>query len=109
MSDAFTDREKGFERKYQFDQEQQFRALARRDKLFGQWVAGKLGHTGAAAEAYAKDVVESNFEKPGDQDMIDKVKRDLSAKGVSIADAELNAQLTKLQNEAAAQVAAEKK
>ncbi len=108
MSDAFTDREKGFERKYQLDQEQQFRALSRRDKLFGQWVAGKLGHAGAAAETYAKAVVDSNFEKPGDEDMFDKVRKDLAAKGVSVWDAELKAKLIALQNEAAAQVAAEK-
>ena len=109
MSDAFADREKGFERKYQLDQEQQFRALARRDKLFGQWIAGKLGLSGDAVAAYAKEVVESNFEKPGDQDMIDKVKRDLAAKGAAVSDAELNAQLAKLQNEAAAQIVTEKK
>ena len=59
--------------------------------------------------AYAKEVVESNFEKPGDQDMIDKVKRDLAAKGAAVSDAELNAQLAKLQNEAAAQIVTEKK
>ena len=51
MSDAFNDREKGFERKFQLDQDQQFRALARRDRLFGQWIAGKIGITGDAVAA----------------------------------------------------------
>lgn len=109
MSDAFNDREKGFERKFQLDQDQQFRALTRRDRLFGQWVAGKLGHTGDAATAYAKTVVESNFEKPGDDDMFDKVRKDLTAGGVSVSDAELKAKLAGFQNEAAAEIVAEKK
>ncbi len=108
MSDAFNDREKGFERKYQLDQDQQFKALTRRDRLFGQWIAGKLGITGDAVAAYATSVVESNFEKPGDEDMFDKVRKDLAAKGVSVPDTELKTKLGAFQNEAAAQVVAEK-
>ena len=109
MSDAFNDREKGFERKFQLDQDQQFRALTRRDRLFGQWIAGKLGITGDAVAAYTTSVVESNFEKPGDEDMLDKVRKDLADKGVSVPDAELKAKLVAFQNEAAAQIVAEKK
>ena len=45
-------------------------ATARRDKLFGQWAAGKLGYSGDAATKYASEVVDSNFEKPGDDDML---------------------------------------
>ena len=106
MSDVFSDRGKGFERKYQLDQEQQFRAQARRDKLFGQWAAGQLGKTGADADAYAQEVVESNFEKPGDDDMIGKVSKDLGGK---VPDAELKKKLTELYAQAAATVASEKK
>jgi hypothetical protein len=109
MSDAFGDREKGFERKYQLDQDQQFRAQARRDKLFGQWVAGKLGKTGPAADTYAADVVGSNFEKPGDEDMLGKVRIDLKAANVAVSDAELAKALTDAYATAAAQIAAEKK
>ena len=86
---GFQDREKGFERKYQLDQEQQFRAQARRDRLFGQWAAGKLGHSGPDVDKYAAEVVDSNFEKPGDDDMLGKVKADFSAKGVAVSDADL--------------------
>ena len=109
MSDGFKDREKGFERKYQLDQDQQFKALTRRDRLFGQWIAEKLGHSGDAAAAYAKEVVASNFEKPGDDDMFDKVRKDLAAKDVTVPDAELKAKLGAFQNEAAAQIVSEKK
>jgi hypothetical protein len=108
-----SDRLKGFEqvsrfdeRKYELDQEQQFRVLARRDHLFGLWLAEKFGYAGDAALAYAKAVVESNFEKPGDEDMLDKVRRDIAAEGVAIADAELHAKLGEFQIAAARQIAA---
>ena len=109
MSDAFQDREKGFERKYQLDQEQAFRAQSRRDKLFGMWVAGLLRKTGDAAEAYAKTVVAANFEKPGDDDMLAKVRKDLSANGVTVADNEISAKLHGFADEAARQIAGEAK
>ncbi len=106
MSDAFSDREKGFERKFQLDQEQQFRAQVRRDKLFGQWAAGQLGKSGAEADKYAQDVVDSNFEKPGDDDIIAKVGKDLGGK---ISDADLKRKLHELFGQAAAAVTTEKK
>jgi hypothetical protein len=106
---GFQDREKGFERKYQLDQEQQFRAQARRDKLFGQWAAAKLGHAGADADTYAASVVDANFEKPGDDDMLGKVKADFKAKGVNVSDADLSKALTEAYAAAAQQISAEKK
>jgi hypothetical protein len=107
MSDAFKDREKGFEAKYKIDQEKAFKVGTRRDKLFGQWLAGKLGITGDAAAQYAKDVVASNFEKPGDDDMLAKVKADIAAKGVAIDDKELLAKLSEVEAEAARQIISE--
>jgi hypothetical protein len=106
--DAFADREKGFERKYQLDQEQEFRAGARRDKLFGQWIAGKLGLSGTDVETYAREVVASNFEKPGDDDMLDKVRKDLAARNVTVSDGDLKRVLLESQIEARRQIAGEK-
>ena len=63
---TFDDREHAFESKFAHDEEMRFRAQARRDKLLGLWAAGLLGKTGADADAYAKDVVKSNFEEAGD-------------------------------------------
>jgi hypothetical protein len=83
---TFNEREKGFEAKHQHDQELQFKVNARRNKLLGLWVAEKLGLSGDAAEAYAKDVVRSDFDRPGDDDVIEKVVKDLSGKGVGAAD-----------------------
>jgi hypothetical protein len=107
MSDAFQEREKAFERKFQLDQDQEFKVHSRRDKLFGQWLAGKLGMSGASAEAYAKDVVISNFDKPGDDDMLDKVRKDLTARKVVVSDKELMHKLHDCRDEAVRQISSE--
>ena len=78
----FDDRERAFETKYARDEEMQFRVIARRNKLLGQWAAGKMGLTEAEAEGYAKDVVRADFEEAGDEDVIRKVLGDLTAAGV---------------------------
>ena len=109
MSDAFHDREKGFERKFQLDQEQEFRAQSRRDKLFGQWAASQLGRTGIAAETYATAVVDSNFEKPGDEDMLGKVRADFQLANVDMDGINLNTKLQEFYALAAKQISDEKK
>lgn len=83
---TFDDREKGFEAKFKHDEEFRFKVMARRNKLLGLWAAGLLGLDGDAAEAYAKEVVKSDFEKPGDDDVLEKVFGDLSGKGVDTSE-----------------------
>ncbi len=78
----FDDRERAFETKYARDEEMQFRIIARRNKLLGQWAATKMGLTEAEAESYAKDVVRADFEEAGDEDVIRKVLGDLTAAGI---------------------------
>jgi hypothetical protein len=78
---TFDERERAFENKYQHDQELQFKAVARRNKLLGLWAAGLMGKSGADAEAYAKDVVMADFDKAGDSDLIEKLVKDLAAAG----------------------------
>jgi hypothetical protein len=80
---TFDKREEGFEKKFAHDEELRFKATARRNKLLGLWAAEKLGKTGADADAYAKDVVMSDFEEAGDDDVMRKVKADLDAAGVA--------------------------
>jgi hypothetical protein len=83
---GFDDRKSAFENKFKHDQEVQFKVNARRNKLVGLWAAEKLGKTGPDADAYAKEVVASDFEKAGDDDVIEKLEADLKGKGVSVAD-----------------------
>ncbi|MHA1538331.1 MAG: DUF1476 domain-containing protein [Alphaproteobacteria bacterium] len=79
---TFDDREKGFEAKYKHDKEFNFKAGARRNKLLGLWAAELLGLEGDAGDAYAREVIESDFEEPGDDDVLRKVHGDLEAKGI---------------------------
>jgi hypothetical protein len=77
---TFDDRENAFENKYAHDQEMQFRAEARRNKLLGLWAAEMLGKTGEAADAYAREVIKSDFEEAGHEDVVRKVVGDLGDK-----------------------------
>ena len=78
----FSDRERAFETKYARDEEMQFRILARRNRLLGQWAARQMGLTDEEAESYAKDVIRSDFEEAGENDVIRKVLGDLTAAGI---------------------------
>ena len=101
----FDDREKAFEAEFKRNQELQFRVNARRNKLFGLWAADKLGiGAGDEAEAYARAVVDADFERPGDGDVIEKVRGDLAAKGIEMSEAQLRAELTLAAEEAKRQL-----
>lgn len=80
---GFDDRQKGFENKYKHDEELKFKVNARRNKLLGEWAGQQLGYSGDELAAYAKSVVMADFDKPGDEDVLQKVAADLQAKGVS--------------------------
>lgn len=74
---TFDDRENAFENKYAHDAEMQFKAEARRNKLLGLWAAELLGKSGDEAAEYAKEVVKSDFQEAGDEDVYRKVSGDL--------------------------------
>ena len=101
---SFDKREEGFEKKFAMDEEQKFKAMARRNRLLGLWTAGQLGITGDAATAYAKEVVAADFEQPGENDVVHKVMRDLAGKAVTITEPQLRAKMDELLAQAVAQV-----
>ena len=103
---TFDKREDGFEKKFALDEEQKFKAEARRNKLLGLWVAEKLGLSGDAAAAYAREVVAADFEEPGDRDVVHKVTRDLSAKGIAMTEPQIRARMDELMAQAVLQVKA---
>jgi hypothetical protein len=80
---TFDKREEGFEKKFAHDEELRFKAMARRNKYLGLWVAEKLGFSGGEADAYAKSVVIADFDQPGEDDVFHKVRKDLDAKGLN--------------------------
>ena len=103
---TFDKREEAFEKKFAIDEEQKFKAGARRNKLLGLWVADRLGITGDAAAAYAKEVIAAEFDGTGDNGVIRKVMGDFGSKGVTLDEVELRAKMTELMVEAIAQVKA---
>lgn len=104
---TFDDREKAFEAKYEHDQELKFKVNARRNKLLGLWAAGLLGKTGADAEAYAKEVVMADFEKPGDSDIMHKLMKDFAAAGKPMEDHTIRKQSERLADDARKQIMTE--
>lgn len=82
----FNDRQKAFENKFARDAELQFKVTARRNRLVGEWAAEKMGKTGDDIAAYAKEVVEADFEEAGDEDVIRKILADFEAANADIDD-----------------------
>jgi hypothetical protein len=105
---TFDKREEGFEKKFAHDEELKFKATARRNKLLGMWAAEKMGISGPAAEAYAKEVVAADFEEPGDNDVFRKIRRDFDAKGVAQSDHQIRRTMDELMEQAVAQIRATK-
>lgn len=101
---TFNKREEGFEAKFAHDEELRFKANARRNKLLGLWAAGLLGLSGADAENYAKEVVRSDFEEAGDDDVFRKVRADFDKNNVDQSDHQLRRTMDELMAEAIKQV-----
>ena len=103
---TFDKREEGFEKKFALDEELKFKASARRNKLLGLWASEKLGLTGAAADAYSKEVIAADFEEAGDEDVFRKLRKDFDAKGVSESDHQIRRTMQELMEKAVAQIKA---
>jgi hypothetical protein len=103
---TFDDREKAFEAKFRLEQDMEFKALMRRDKLLGLWAAEQMGLEGDAAQAYAQALIEGDIDGSG-HDVALKVARDFAAKGVDIAEADVRGQIVLLQDLAHEQLIAE--
>ena len=86
---TFDEREKAFENKFAHDQDLKFKAESRRNKALAEWAGAKLGLTGAALDDYIKAVRRADLTDKGDDDVFGKVKADLAAKRLKIADTEI--------------------
>lgn len=97
----FEDRENAFENKFAHDAEMQFKAEARRNKLLGLWAADLMGKSGDEANEYAKEVIRSDFEEAGDEDVYRKVSGDLGDKA---SESEIRTKMAELLGVAKAQL-----
>jgi len=103
---TFDKREEGFEKKFAHDEELRFKANARRNKLLGLWAAEKLGLSGDAANVYAKEVVMADFEEAGDNDVLQKVLKDLTSKGIAASEQDIRRAMIDLMEKAIAEIKA---
>ncbi len=101
---TFDDREKAFEAKFARDEEIAFRVTARRNRLVGQWAAVKMNLTPEETDAYAKAVVQADFEEAGDADVMRKIVGDLTAAGIDTDDAEVERAIEDMTIEARRQI-----
>jgi hypothetical protein len=85
----FDDRERAYEAKFAHDEEMNFRVIARRNRLVGEWAARQMGLSDEETASYAKDVVRADFESAGDDDVVRKVLGDLTSAGVEADEAQI--------------------
>lgn len=104
---SMDDRQKGFETKYALDQQMMFKIEARASKLVGNWAAGKLGMSAEETATYAREVVASNLDEPGFDDVKRKVMGDFSTAQVTVTEVEFDDALRAALNDARTQIEAE--
>lgn len=105
---SFDEREKGYEKKFAHDEELKFKSTARRNKLLGVWAAGLMGITGDEVDEYAKGVVLSDLEEPGDEDVFRKIRGDFDAANVDQSDHQIRRTMEELMDEAVKQIESER-
>ena len=98
MSDKFTEREKGFEKKFARDEELQFKIAAKRNKYLGQWASKKLGYNQEQEKEYIQSVIKADFQEAGDEDVFRKIKTDL--KDHNVSDEEIRKKMDELNEKA---------
>jgi hypothetical protein len=101
---TFDDRQQAFENKFKHDQDLQFRVNARRAKLLGLWAAAQMQLSADEAEVYAKQVVSADFEEAGVGDIVRKVHGDLSTKGLTVSQHQVEREAERLLGEAKTQI-----
>ncbi|MEE2760343.1 MAG: DUF1476 domain-containing protein [Pseudomonadota bacterium] len=104
MAEIFSDRKNAHEAKYKLEQEAQFKVDSRRNKLLGLWLGERLGKTESQLEDYAKEVVISDLEEPGVEDVVRKVMKDIVDAGADITDTDIRAKLSEFEEEAREQI-----
>jgi hypothetical protein len=88
---SLDDREKGFEKKFAIDQELEFRATSRRNRMLGEWAARLMGLENV--DDYAQAVLKSHFEHPAEDDVLRKVSQDLEGAGLAVRESEVRAKM----------------
>ena len=91
----FNEREKSFEKKFQMDEELQFKIAARSNKYLGEWASLKLGKNEDEKKNYIQEIIRSDLEEAGQEDVFRKIKKDFQAASISIQELEIRDEMEK--------------
>ena len=91
----FDKREKSFEKKFQMDEELQFKIAARSNKYLGEWASLKLGKNEEKKKNYIQEIIKSDLEEAGQEDVFRKIKKDFQAASITVEETEIRDQMTK--------------
>ena len=91
----FDEREKSFEKKFQIDEELQFKIAAKSNKYLAEWVSLKLGKNDEEKKNYIQEVIKADMEEAGSEDVFRKIKKDFISASLSIDDTEIRNQMEK--------------
>ena len=95
MNNKFTEREKGFEKKFAKDEELQFKVQARSNKYLGEFVSKKLGKTKEDEIKYVQEIIKADMEEAGSEYVFRKIKKDFQEASISIEDSEIRSEIEK--------------
>ena len=95
MSDKFNDREKGFEKKFQIEEEMQFKIAARSNKYLGEWASLELGKDEEEKKNYIQEIIKADMEEAGSEDVFRKLQKDFKINSVNVEDVEIRTQIEK--------------
>jgi hypothetical protein len=103
----FDDRERAFEQRFVHDEEARFRALARRNRLLGEWAAAQIGLNGETARAYAGEMTRSLVAAVVDENLVRRIRADFEASGVDASEDRIRGKMAELMSQAIEQVRAD--
>ena len=95
MNNKFTEREKGFEKKFAKDEELQFKVQARSNKYLAEFVSKKLGKTKEDEIKYVQEIIKADMEEAGSEDVFRKIKKYFHVLSISIEDSEIRSEIEK--------------
>ena len=104
---GFDKRKEGFESRFAHNENLEFKAAARRNKMLGLWLAKLMNMSAQEAEAYAKQVIISDFEEAGDEDVFRKLRADADEAGLTLSDHQIRSKMAQFMEQAREQVKSE--
>ena len=92
---TFDDREKAFEKKFQIDEELQFKIAARTNKYLGEWASSILGKNEKDTKSYIQEIIKADMEEAGKEDVFRKISRDFKKASLNIEESEIRQEMDK--------------